>query len=135
MPGIAQEGAKDDWSISVWKGRILMRDLLIALTSPLEGREEEFNAWYSNVHAKEMLEIDGVLSVQRFLITHGASSDAANRYVAIYEVAAGETGNVMARLAESAKAGRLTMSSAMSDRSETWALSALTERLERREDA
>ena len=31
--------------------------ILVVLSSPVEGREDEYNEWYSNVHLREVVEI------------------------------------------------------------------------------
>jgi hypothetical protein len=51
---------------------------------------DEFNQWYADVHAKEVLALDGVKSCRRFKLASSQimpSDDAAGRqYLALYEV-------------------------------------------------
>jgi len=57
---------------------------LIVYTSPAEGREDEYNAWYDDVHLPEFSALPGVISGRRFQVT-SAAPDAKPVYAAIYE--------------------------------------------------
>ena len=39
---------------------------LVALTTPLPGKEAEFNDWYQNAHLPEIISIPGFEGAQRF---------------------------------------------------------------------
>ena len=39
---------------------------LFVFTDPVEGKEEEYNDWYNNVHLAEVCQVEGFLSAQRF---------------------------------------------------------------------
>jgi len=58
---------------------------LIVYTSPAEGREDEYNAWYDDVHLAEFSALPGVINGRRFKV-HAADADAAPVYAAIYEL-------------------------------------------------
>lgn len=61
--------------------------ILVVLTNPVEGKEDEYNRWYSDVHVREVVGIPGFISAQRFALTDaqmGAAGD--HKYLAIYEV-------------------------------------------------
>jgi hypothetical protein len=62
-----------------------MKYLMIAQTTPQEGREEEFDEWYDTVHLGEVLSLPGFVAAQRFKVVSGQS--AFSRYAA-YEVEA-----------------------------------------------
>lgn len=38
----------------------------VVFASPLPGREDEFHAWYDGVHMRDMLDLPGVRSVERY---------------------------------------------------------------------
>ena len=44
----------------------MTKHVLIALTNPVEGREQEFNEWYDNQHVPDFLALPGCVSAQRF---------------------------------------------------------------------
>ncbi|MGK2908252.1 MAG: hypothetical protein ACSLE1_00365 [Sphingobium sp.] len=69
-----------------------MDDLLIVLSNPNDGRHEDFNDWYSNVHVRDVMRLPGSSAVQRLRLTpeqvrDGADvvADRAFEYLAVYE--------------------------------------------------
>jgi hypothetical protein len=45
---------------------------LVALTTPVAGKEKEFHAWYQNHHLPEMVSFPGMRGAQRYKLTaHG----------------------------------------------------------------
>lgn len=55
----------------------------VVQTSPVEGREDDFNDWYDNVHLPDILAIPGVESGRRFHVLGGNGKPS---YCAIYEL-------------------------------------------------
>jgi hypothetical protein len=39
---------------------------LVVFTNPVEGRDDEYNEWYTDVHLRDVLGIPGVVGAQRF---------------------------------------------------------------------
>ncbi len=75
---------------------------LIHFTNPAEGREDEYNDWYSNRHIKDVVGLDGFAAAQRFAFTPAnVAAESPYRYLAIYEA----TGNIAAAEADLAAAG------------------------------
>lgn len=64
---------------------------LIALTKPLPGKEAEYNQWYDNIHLKEVVAIDRVLSGKRFKLADTQMTETPHyyKYMVIYEIEAG----------------------------------------------
>ena len=65
--------------------------VFLALSNPVsDDVEAEFNDWYENVHAKEVLALDGVRSCRRFRLAPAqvmpGDDVTAHRYLALYEV-------------------------------------------------
>ncbi|MEU4654889.1 hypothetical protein AB0G32_13205 [Streptomyces sp. NPDC023723] len=61
------------------------REILLALTNAVEGREDEFRDWYWGTHIPEILALPGFLSARRYRAT-GPDAGAPHRYVTLYEV-------------------------------------------------
>ena len=61
--------------------------ITIALTNPVEGREQEFNEWYDNQHVPDVLSLPGCVSAQRFKLSdvQMPNRSCPYRYLAIYE--------------------------------------------------
>jgi hypothetical protein len=78
------------------------RYLLIALNGPTNGEsdEAEYNKWYDEVHAADLMKINGAVSVRRFKV------EARNRidrpYVNVTEIEGDSAEAIMKELAEKA---------------------------------
>ncbi|MBT5195713.1 MAG: hypothetical protein HOM07_25485, partial [Rhodospirillaceae bacterium] len=44
----------------------MSENILVVLTNPVAGKEDEFNDWYSNIHIQEICQLSGFKSAQRF---------------------------------------------------------------------
>lgn len=84
---------------------------LIVHTSPADGREDEYNAWYDDVHLPEFSALPGVLNGRRFKVV-SPDQDAKPVYAAIYETSA-DPGQVFASMTEAIKNGTMHMSDAI----------------------
>mgnify|MGYP003965175883 FL=1 len=62
------------------------RHLFIALSNPVEGREDEDNAWYDARHVPECLAVPGFKSGQRFKLSASTGGAPQQRYLALYEL-------------------------------------------------
>jgi len=67
------------------------KGIFLALSNPASDEvEHDFDQWYGDVHAKEVLALDGVTSCRRFKLASSQvmpGDDAAGRhYLALYEV-------------------------------------------------
>ncbi|WP_340589008.1 hypothetical protein [Erythrobacter alti] len=63
---------------------------LVVLTNAVEGRDADFNDWYSNIHARDTMRMRGGLAQQRFVFADDQVHDFAGkfpaRYLALYDV-------------------------------------------------
>ena len=59
---------------------------LIVFTSPADGREDEYNAWYDDIHLPEFVALPGVIAGRRFKVT--SAPDDKPTYAAVYELSA-----------------------------------------------
>ena len=61
---------------------------MLVFTNAADGRDDEFNDWYDNVHLGEVLTLDPFVAAQRFRVSDAqVMNDQAHGYVAIYEFA------------------------------------------------
>lgn len=119
------------------------RTVLLVFSNPVDGCEDEYNAWYSEHHLDEILEIDGFRTAQRFRLADGArmsrdTPSAPYRYLTLYEVDVGALERADAALfalarterAEALAAGRtpkLVMSPSMDADLRTWWFTSITD--------
>ena len=64
------------------------RGVLIALTNPVEGREDEFNEWYNKTHLPEVCKIPGITGAKRYRLAGGqhVPGEKPWRYAATYDI-------------------------------------------------
>lgn len=66
-----------------------MEQLLVVLSNARDGRDDEFNDWYSNVHVRDVMRLSpGAIAVQRFglaALQFPGQPHPAHRYLAVYE--------------------------------------------------
>jgi len=64
------------------------RYAFVVHTNAVDGRDAEFNAWYSGPHLDDLRRLPGVVSARRFRIADAQVRDppSAHRYLAIYEI-------------------------------------------------
>lgn len=97
-----------------------MADPIIQLvfSNAIEGRDEEFNDWYDNVHVRDLLAIPGFRSAHRYdlldtaINKNPAMPPPAHRYLCIYEME-GDVDAIMAKVQESVMSGGIMMTDAM----------------------
>lgn len=81
---------------------------LIVYTSPAEGREDEYNKWYDEVHLPEFSALPGVVSGRRYQVAGGQPAP----YAAVYELSVSPE-QVFAAMNDAIKNGTLHMSDAL----------------------
>jgi hypothetical protein len=64
-----------------------MDAVFVVLTNAVEGKEDEYNSWYSDQHLTDVVGLDGFKAAQRFVLAdQPRAKDAKYKYLAIYEV-------------------------------------------------
>ena len=73
---------------------------LIVLTNPVDGREDEYNDWYTNVHLDDVLESPRRRPAQRFRLTEHQRDQGPYpwKYLAVYECETDDVRNVISGL-------------------------------------
>lgn len=73
---------------------------LLVWSEPVAGQEDEFNAWYDNVHLDDVRAIPEFVSAERYAFT--AETPTPRRYLAVYGIETDEPSAIMSRLTEAA---------------------------------
>jgi len=78
---------------------------LVVLSNPIAGKEEEYHKWYNETHVREVTQVEGILSAQRFKFSERQVRDnpatdlvRQYKYLAIYEIEHGQEEQVIERL-------------------------------------
>lgn len=106
-----------------------LRHLLVVLSDPEDGREEEYNNWYSGQHLRETLQTPGWSSAQRFVLSSKQISEhlPEQKYLALYEISADESDALAALKARSSE---IASSDAMSPADVVALFTPITDRIE-----
>ncbi len=83
------------------------------MSSPFEGREDEYNDWYQNTHLPEVVTLPGIRSAQRYRQARNLKEGEAYPYLTVYDIETDDIDAVLACLAEAAGDGRINMSDAI----------------------
>jgi hypothetical protein len=90
----------------------------LVFTRPFEGRDEEFNTWYDEVHLPDVVAVPGVRSAQRYELgpeRRPAGQEPEHRYLAVYEID-GDPAKVFPEITRRIETGEMKLSDAL-DRS------------------
>jgi hypothetical protein len=79
------------------------KQIVLVLTEPTEGEENEFNRYYEDQHLGEVLETTGWKSAQRFKLVDQAGCECPLPYLALYETEAMEGKTAIEVMNESRK--------------------------------
>lgn len=106
---------------------------LIALTNPLDGRDAEFNDWYTNVHLGDVLKLPGVVAAQRYQLNEVQHRPGPFewKYMAVYEIEIDDIGVTLAALKAASGTDAMPLSPALSPERMVWIYRPITGRVER----
>ncbi|MBO0710001.1 MAG: hypothetical protein J2P47_01850 [Acetobacteraceae bacterium] len=84
------------------------------LSNAVEGKDAEFNEWYTNRHVPDVLDVPGFVAAQRFRLTdvQRGNPPFAHRYLALYEIETNDLRKTMDALAERSGTPAMVMSEA-----------------------
>jgi hypothetical protein len=104
----------------------------MVFTNPVEGREDEYNDWYSGQHLDDVLALRGFKAAQRFKFNPGQlGPEAPFTYLAIYEVEGLTVEEAEAALLDAASdRERMPISKAMSKERASWWFAPIADRVE-----
>jgi hypothetical protein len=84
---------------------------MLVFTNAVEGRDDEFNEWYDNVHLAEVVSLPGFVAATRHELADAQMfPEQSHRYLAIYEYK-GDAADALAALG--AGAATMNMSDAL----------------------
>ena len=105
----------------------MARYVMITQSAALDGRDEEYNAWYDSQHIHEICAIPGVTGARRLQATPVALGTPGAPYIALYEIETDDLGTFMAEMGKRSADGSITRSGAMNrDASVLWIYADMT---------
>jgi hypothetical protein len=75
------------------------KHILVVLSNPVAGKEDEYNDWYSNTHLKDQLKVPGFVGAQRFKLSPtqmNTSTPAKWQYACVWEIEADDPAEAIA---------------------------------------
>ncbi len=75
-----------------------MKHIVVVMTEPTAGREDEYNDYYERIHLDEVLASAGWDSAQRFRLVDEAGRPCPLPYLAFYEVEADDPADIIPHL-------------------------------------
>jgi|SoiMethySBSTD1v2_1073268.scaffolds.fasta_scaffold1472297_1 hypothetical protein len=72
--------------------------LVMVLSNPVEGREQEFDEWYEHTHLDEILATAGFRAAQRYRLDGQRGFAASHGFLALYETEGESADEVIERL-------------------------------------
>ncbi|WP_435229569.1 hypothetical protein [Streptomyces sp. Tue6028] len=104
----------------------------VVLTNPVEGKEDEYNEWYTNTHVHDALAVPGFVSAQRFKLADAQRNEAPYpwSYLAIYEIETDDLQKSIDELSVRYNTPAMVISEALSPERLGLIFEAMTPRLE-----
>ncbi len=90
------------------------RSLLLAWSSPVTGREADFDEWYDSTHIPQVrAALPEVREVDRYRLVDPGVSGEPVRYLAVYQLDTDDVATAAGALGEAATTGAIDMSDAL----------------------
>ncbi len=86
----------------------MAQHVLMVMSNPVEGREDEYNDWYDNVHLGEVLQVPGFVAARRYVAGPSARGASTHRYLSIYEIEADSLDEALAALTAGVRSMRMS---------------------------
>ena len=108
----------------------MSKHLLIVLTNPAEGKEAEFNDWYSNRHLEDVLKVPGIVAAQRYALSpvQRMSPPLPWTYFALYEIETDDLKSTIEGLSSRSGTALMPISDAMHADRQAFVVHAIGER-------
>lgn len=92
------------------------KHILLAMTNPVEGQEDEFNDWYTNRHLHDVVKAPGIVAAQRFALDDQQRYGPPYpfKYLAIYEIDSDDVQGVIDYIDKVIGSDEMPISGAMS---------------------
>ena len=105
---------------------------LVVMTTPVEGREDDYNQWYQGIHIPQVLTIPGMQGAQRFKATRSLNDRKPYPYLAIFDIETDNIAGVFAEMGRRAQANEITRCDAVDPNSYVVTYEALGPRTQAR---
>lgn len=99
----------------------------LVFTNARDGRDDEFNAWYDEIHLPEVVAVPGFTGAERYAIRPQPGEPApTHRYLAIYDMETDDVSATLGGLMQRGTSGGFRMSDALGDGARTHLYEVIT---------
>lgn len=99
----------------------------LVFTNARDGRDDEFNAWYDEIHLPEVVEVPGFTGAERYAIRPQPGEPApTHRYLAIYDMETDDVSATLRGMMKKGASGGFRMSDALDDGARTHLYEVIT---------
>ncbi len=104
----------------------------MVLTNPVDGKEDQYNDWYTNTHLGDVLAVPGFVSAQRFKLSDTQRGQPPHPwgYLALYEIETNDLKQTLDTLAARSGTQAMVISEAMAPERMAFVYEAITPRVE-----
>ena len=81
---------------------------LVALSTPVAGKEDEFHDWYQNVHLPQIVALPGGKGAQRYKLVTKLMGSEPNQFLAIYDIECDDATAFLGAMGQAAADGKMT---------------------------
>lgn len=85
---------------------------LVALSTPIAGKEAEFHEWYNTKHLPEIVGLPGGVGAQRYKLVAKLTGADVNEYMAIYDIECDDPMQFLGALGQASAEGKMTRTDA-----------------------
>lgn len=91
------------------------KHLMVVMTNPVPGRDDEYNSWYDDQHLEDVLKIEGIRSAERFELSAAQRGDPPYpfEYLALYWIETDDLPSVVAELKRRSGTARMPLTEAL----------------------
>ena len=106
----------------------MAKHVFVVFTNPLEGREDDYNTWYSDVHLQDVLQIPGIIAAQRFKLSDVQRDPPPFpwRYLPLYEIETDDLNHTLGALRQRAGTSAMVISDAVASERIGWFFQPIT---------
>lgn len=89
----------------------MTKGILVVLSEPADGKEQEYNDWYDTTHGPEIIALDGFTAYSRYKMAPAqpGSNEGMPGYCAVYEIDSDDLMGTVAGIGAAVAAGKVQM--------------------------
>lgn len=106
----------------------MSKHVFVVLTNAVDGRDDEFNDWYTKQHIPDVLRVPGIVAAQRFALSDAQRMEPPypHKYLALYDIDSDDLAETMRVLKQRIGTDEMVVSDAMDRTRSAWVFHEIT---------